>query len=257
MIKLILKSLYSALSCFSTTAVAAVYNLCNALAFAVNGGLISFTSSVRSACLESFNMLKGSAHIRLALPMALPGIYRLQPLCFFSLIQTKFRTRFFMNERTLSSFPVYAKVATLPYIFFSRQSISVLSNFRHLAPWAFVLLFLVGLAPAWAQTDRIPVAEGAFSNGSSFAANNWNVSNSSNHQWVVSGAHALGAPFAGDAAFVSNNSAAYAYTPANNSNIFFWRDVTVPAGESIMTLLKVKPVGIIGRFLLALLLLLL
>jgi hypothetical protein len=132
MIKLILKSLYSALSSFSTTAVAAVYNVCNALAFAVNGGLISFTS-VRSACLESFNMLKGFAHIRLVLPMAFPGIYRLQPWCFLSLIQTKFRTRFFMNERTLSSFPVYAKVATLPYIFFSRQSISVLSNKLHSA----------------------------------------------------------------------------------------------------------------------------
>ncbi|MEI6882285.1 MAG: hypothetical protein WCK82_13265, partial [Bacteroidota bacterium] len=106
--------------------------------------------------------------------------------------------------------------------------------------WRFWLVatFLLAFSSIFAQTDRIPVSDGAFSNGASFAANNWSVSNGAtpNHQWLVSSAHGLGAPFAGNAAFVSDNGTAYNYTPANNSNIFFWRDVTVPAGESIMNL---------------------
>ena len=102
--------------------------------------------------------------------------------------------------------------------------------------WSLLVLFLLGLSPTWAQTDRIPVADGAFSNGATFPANGWTVSNGTNHQWIVNSGHALGAPFAGDAAYVTNASPAYAYTPANNSNNFFWRDVTVPSGETAMTL---------------------
>jgi len=102
--------------------------------------------------------------------------------------------------------------------------------------WSLLLLFLVGLAPTWAQTDRIPVADGAFSNGATFPANGWSVSNGTNHQWIVGSAPALPAPFAGDAAYVTNASPAYFYNTATPSNNYFWRDVTVPAGETAMTL---------------------
>ncbi len=103
---------------------------------------------------------------------------------------------------------------------------------------ALTALFMLGLGSAFAQTDRIPINDGNFSNGSTFTANGWSVSNGTtpNHQWIVSSGHSLAAPFAGNAAFVSDNGTAYNYTPANNSNIFFWRDVTVPAGEVVMNL---------------------
>ena len=103
---------------------------------------------------------------------------------------------------------------------------------------ALTALFTLGLGSAFAQTDRIPVNDGNFSNGSTFTANGWSVSNGAtpNHQWIVSSGHALAAPFSGNAAFISDNGTAYNYTPANNSNVFFWRDVTVPAGDINITL---------------------
>ena len=36
----------------------------------------------------------------------------------------------------------------------------------------------------FAQTDRIPVSDGAFSNGSSFTANGWSSSSGANNPWV-------------------------------------------------------------------------
>jgi hypothetical protein len=108
--------------------------------------------------------------------------------------------------------------------------------------WRFWLVasFLLAFNSMFAQTDRIPVAEGAFSSPGGFAGNNWSVSNgaSPNNQWVVSSGHALAAPFSGDAAFISQNGVAYTYNNASgfNSNVFFWRDVTVPIGEPIMQL---------------------
>jgi hypothetical protein len=117
------------------------------------------------------------------------------------------------------------------------RKINILSKIGTAASLLF--LFVALAFQASAQTDRIPIAEGAFSNPGGFAGNNWSVSNgvSPNHQWIVSSGHALGAPFSGDAAFVSNNGTAYAYTVSSaSSNIFFWRDVTVPAGETVMSL---------------------
>lgn len=123
--------------------------------------------------------------------------------------------------------------------YFASESASPSGNslFRTWRLWL-VASFLLAINAVFAQTDRIPIAEGAFSNPGGFAGNNWSVSNGAtpNHQWIVSSGHALGAPFSGNAAFVSNDGTAYAYTPANNSNIFFWRDVTVPALEPVMQL---------------------
>ena len=94
------------------------------------------------------------------------------------------------------------------------------------------LMSLLSLS-SFGQTDRITVNDGNFSNGATFAANGWTVSNGAtpNHQWIVTSGHGLGAPFSGNAAFVSDNGTTNTYTPANQSNIFFWRDVTIPAGE--------------------------
>ncbi len=106
------------------------------------------------------------------------------------------------------------------------------------------LLFLVGLfaflqIESYAQTTLInPAGDGGFATAGGFAANGWSVSSSANNPWCV-GTYggAPGAPFSGDFAYPSSNSctdATYSLTtPCQN---YFWRDVTVPAGESIITL---------------------
>ncbi|MFM7105750.1 MAG: hypothetical protein ACKOW8_09545, partial [Flavobacteriales bacterium] len=101
--------------------------------------------------------------------------------------------------------------------------------------WLFTALMAVFSFGAVAQTDRIPIADGAFSNGATFALNGWTVSNSANNPWAVGSGHALGAPFAGDAAYVTNTGT-YSYSNTAQCVNYFWRDVTVPAGETAMTL---------------------
>jgi len=88
-----------------------------------------------------------------------------------------------------------------------------------------------------AQTVLIdPVAEGGFETGNTFASNGWSVANSANNPWVV-GTAVSTAPFSGNSAYISNNAGvANAYTPDNQSSNFFWRNVTVPAGETKITL---------------------
>lgn len=110
-----------------------------------------------------------------------------------------------------------------------------LKNFRRsrylLLAFAFFLAF--GAGNVNAQTILIdPAGAGGFESGSTFATNGWSVSNSANNPWVV-GTAVSTAPFAGNSAYISNNGGvANAYTPANDASNFFWRDVTVPTGES-------------------------
>jgi len=101
--------------------------------------------------------------------------------------------------------------------------------------WILTALMAVFSFGSFAQTDRIPVADGNFSNGTTMAANGWNVSNLASHSWVVGTGHGLAAPFGGNAAYITDGTT-YTYTPSNNANVFFWRDVTVPAGETAITL---------------------
>jgi hypothetical protein len=86
---------------------------------------------------------------------------------------------------------------------------------------------------AFAQTTLIsPTGDGGFENGGTFAANGWSVSNSVNNPWVI-GVSGAGAPVSGNSAFISNDGGiTNAYTPTNNTTNYFWRDITVPAGET-------------------------
>ena len=90
---------------------------------------------------------------------------------------------------------------------------------------------------AQGQTTLIsPTGDGGFQNGSTFSSNGWTVSNSANNPWLV-GTLGAGTPMAGNKAFISNDAGVTnAYTPANNALNYFYRDVTVPVGESKIAL---------------------
>lgn len=85
----------------------------------------------------------------------------------------------------------------------------------------------------FAQTVLVdPNQGGGFELGTSFAANGWTVSNSVNNPWVV-GSAVTGAPFSGNTAYVSaDGGTTNSYIDVNNCVNYFWRDVTVPAGET-------------------------
>lgn len=87
------------------------------------------------------------------------------------------------------------------------------------------------------QTTLIsPTGDGGFENGSTFAANGWSESSGANNPWVI-GTAVSTAPISGNSAYISNDGGiSNAYTPANNATNFFWRDVTVPSGETKITL---------------------
>ncbi|UMY65731.1 MULTISPECIES: choice-of-anchor J domain-containing protein [unclassified Flavobacterium] len=117
----------------------------------------------------------------------------------------------------------------------SPPSTSVFRFARWLFGLAFLLFFSVG--PASAQTTLIsPTGDGGFANGSTFAANGWTASSSANNPWVV-GTAVSTAPFSGNSAYISNDGGTTnAYTQANDATNYFYRDITVPAGETIITL---------------------
>ena len=91
----------------------------------------------------------------------------------------------------------------------------------------------------FAQTTIInPTGDGGFENGGSFLANGWSVTNDANaalNNWYVG---ATPVAFGGtNAAYISNTSGAtWAYSPSLASTTHFYRDVTVPAGESVISL---------------------
>lgn len=85
---------------------------------------------------------------------------------------------------------------------------------------------------AQGQTTLIsPTGDGGFENGATFISNGWTVANSANNPWIV-GTAITTSPFIGKSAYISDNGIANTYTTANNSSNFFYRDVTVPAGET-------------------------
>lgn len=94
------------------------------------------------------------------------------------------------------------------------------------------LFFVLVIQILFSQTTIInPAAEGGFELGPTFGDNGWTASSGTNNPWVV-GTAVSSAPIAGNSAYVSNTAGATnAYditTPCVN---YFYRDVTVPAGE--------------------------
>lgn len=94
-------------------------------------------------------------------------------------------------------------------------------------------LFVFGVK---SQTTLIsPTGDGGFETGGTFAANSWNVSNGTQvNQWVVSNNATAG--FSGlNCAYVSNSystTTTHSYVITSTSNVHFYRDITVPAGET-------------------------
>jgi len=91
-----------------------------------------------------------------------------------------------------------------------------------------------------AQTTTLidPSTVGGFESGNDFAANGWTVVNhttSTNNNWFVG---TTPVSFAGNnAAYVSNtNGTAYGYSTAISSTSHFYRDITVPAGQTKINL---------------------
>ncbi|CAN1516579.1 Secretion system C-terminal sorting domain [Flavobacteriaceae bacterium] len=98
------------------------------------------------------------------------------------------------------------------------------------------LFFAFGSKNVYSQTTLIsPSGDGGFENGSTFASNGWTNSSSANNPWII-GTAVASAPIAGNSAYISNDGVSNLYTPANNASNFFWRDVTVPAGETVVKL---------------------
>jgi len=98
------------------------------------------------------------------------------------------------------------------------------------------LIALVFSSITWGQTVLIsPTGDGGFETGATLAANGWTVVNSTTNTWQVSG---VAVPFAGsNSAFISNDAGvSYAYTNTLNQTSHFYRDITVPAGESKINL---------------------
>lgn len=99
-----------------------------------------------------------------------------------------------------------------------------------------ILLWCTLLTAVWlnAQTQHIPVTQGGFEAGDTFAANGWSSdSGSATNKWVVG--PLTNGPGTGNSAFISNSTAApydATYTTSSASVVYFWRDITIPAGES-------------------------
>jgi hypothetical protein len=96
-----------------------------------------------------------------------------------------------------------------------------------------IFLLLIFQQNIFSQTLLIdPAGDGGFTNGSTFAANGWTDANSTNNPWVI-GTAIIGTPYSGNSAYVSTDGGTtFSYNNASPCLNFFYRDITVPAGES-------------------------
>jgi hypothetical protein len=106
----------------------------------------------------------------------------------------------------------------------------------------FMTLFLVQMK---AQTTLVsPTGDGGFETGSTFTANGWTVVNGTQtNQWFVG---PLGQNGGTNGAYISNDvaGATNSYLETIASTTHFYRDVTIPAGQTILTIsFDVKGIG--------------
>jgi len=97
-------------------------------------------------------------------------------------------------------------------------------------------LLLSLAAPMWAQTTLIsPSGDGGFETGADFASNGWSFDNGAvTNKWFVG---TVPAGFTNRCAYISNNGGTnWTYTNTAVSVVHFWRDVTIPAGETNIVL---------------------
>lgn len=104
----------------------------------------------------------------------------------------------------------------------------------------FALLFLFSIFGSFssiAQTVLInPAAEGGFENGTTFAANGWTVSNFTPvlpavpNPWTIR--PITNGAITGNAAIISSDGSTPSYSVTSSCTNYFYRDITVPAGQS-------------------------
>jgi len=99
----------------------------------------------------------------------------------------------------------------------------------------FCLTLIVSLTGISQSLLIDPAAEGGFELAGGIAGNGWTVVNSTINQWQSSGV--AGAYSGSNSAFISNNSGvSYGYDITTFQTSHFYRDVTVPAGNSSINL---------------------
>ena len=99
-----------------------------------------------------------------------------------------------------------------------------------------VFVFLSALNYSNAQTVLIdPANEGGFELPGGFAGNGWTVANNAaGNQWVIG---TVPTGFTNNSAFISNDAGVtHAFTNNAPTVVHFYRDVTIPAGETSVTL---------------------
>jgi hypothetical protein len=99
-----------------------------------------------------------------------------------------------------------------------------------------LLTFLFLFSEIHAQTVHIsPTGDGGFETGSGLAANGWTVVNDATNTWQSSGVAV--AASGSNCAFISNNGGTtYAYSTGTTQTSHFYRDVTIPAGNTAISL---------------------
>jgi len=102
--------------------------------------------------------------------------------------------------------------------------------------FVFVALF-ISVNNLAAQTVLIdPAGAGGFELGATFASNGWTESSGSNNPWELGTAIAT-APFSNRSAYISlDGGATTSYSIVNPAISYFYRDITVPAGQTKITL---------------------
>ncbi len=89
-----------------------------------------------------------------------------------------------------------------------------------------------------------PAGDGGFENGTTFSANGWTEVNDNTNYWVVG----TDTKYSGNrSAYITNNGTTNNYNINTDQTSHFYRDITVPAGESKITLsFYIKGIGEAG-----------
>jgi subtilisin-like proprotein convertase family protein len=112
------------------------------------------------------------------------------------------------------------------------------TKLRSLLSGGLLSAFLCFTLMVGAQTVLLdPAGDGGFENGTTFADNGWTLSNSANNPWVLGTAYSANAPFSNRTAYPSiDGGASSSYVTTSPCTNYFYRDISVPAGEEIILL---------------------
>jgi gliding motility-associated-like protein len=116
-----------------------------------------------------------------------------------------------------------------------QESKSYTATKRNWLSFVTVLVTLFCFSFVQGQTTLIsPTGDGGFETGTTFADNGWTAVNSATNAWNVGTATSSGGT---KSAYISNTSGStYAYSNSTTAVSHFYRDITVPASESVISL---------------------